>query len=241
MRDLDIQVAIPSRDRTQNMAKMLRIFPDALIFVAEKEHEAYAKVVPKKQLVTHPNLVGLGKIRNFMCDTVKKEIIVFVDDDLNRVVAWTGQWYRVLSSEDVHYLIRSTATLATDAGLSIFGWSNFGRPTYLKHNKPISFKGPISRAFGLVGRKIRWDERLIGSVDTDATLQALMEERIILMDDRFYWDCGRILGNKGGLQSIRTSENRTRDIGIMRSKWGDCFCLQGNTGGTPKNSIRVER
>ena len=246
---LDLKVVIPSKDRPENVRRMAEMLPDASWVLNEAQAEIYRRAgVAKRKMILHPeDLRGIGKLRNFMLDTISNEILVWIEDDLKFILVWSGSYYKKLRKpEDIMAVITTTAQVAKDAGVSLFGWGNHARGMRFRKNDPFNFIGPISRAAGVVGRKLRWDERLVGSADTDATLQSLLTDRIIFTDTRYYFNCGEIMANKGGLQAVRTKANRDRDVALVKAKWGDYVNLgaakrAGQMTGVPRNNIRVRR
>jgi hypothetical protein len=245
MSDLDLAVWIPSSHRTEECKRALRLLPTAAVCVAESERDDYERAgIPAKTLRTHPDLFGLARIRNWIRREAGTEIVVQVDDDFRSVHAWPGRKRRVYTEPDVVLaIIEATARLARDAGVRLFGWSNAGKPLYFKPHDWLDFRGPVGRALGTVGEGVQWDERLVTMVDTDATLQELLTTRIVLLDSRFYFHCGAIYGNRGGLQRIRTDDLRQRDLTLMQRKWGGYFDVSGKSKrkGIGTNAIRVFR
>lgn len=241
----DITICVPSSRRPTQAVHVKRgLLPSALVYVAENELDTYvAAGLPRACLRTHPNLVGLARIRNFIVRQCPTEVCVQVDDDFAYVQAMAG--FRVRHIRDpraLAELVFSSALVASDMGVRLFAWSNKGTPLYYKDHDPMDLKGPVGRALGVIGKGVVWDERLVASVDTDVTLQELLESRIVFVDQRFYWHCGSIGGNPGGLQALRTSERLTLDRGLIQAKWGRFVEVEKKTkSGLTTNSIRVDR
>ena len=83
------RIVIPSRKRVKNVVRMLQLVPDATIVVADSEFDDYATVVPKGQLVCHPDVQGLINIRNWMSGHFQEDCLVQMDDDLHQVYVLT--------------------------------------------------------------------------------------------------------------------------------------------------------
>ena len=245
IRRSDITICVPSSRRPRQALHVRKgLLTSALIYVAENEVETYLEAgIPSAALRTHPNLVGLARIRNFIVAQCPTDVCVQVDDDFAYVQAMAG--YRVRHIRDpraLSELVYSTALVAGDMEVRLFGWSNKGTPLYYKDHDPFDVRGPVGRALGVIGKGVVWDERLVASVDTDATLRELLESRIILIDQRFYWHCGTIGGNPGGLQALRTTERLTLDRGLIRAKWGQYVEVEKKTKtGLTTNAIKVDR
>jgi len=245
MKRLDLSVWIPSSYRTAEARRAMKLLPSATLVVAEAERDTYLRAgISARRLVTHPDLFGLARIRNWIVQRAGTEVVVQVDDDFQSVHAWPGRKRRIYKQpEAILAIIEGTARLAAEAGVRLFGWSNAGKPLYFRPHDPFDFRGPVGRALGTVGDGVKWDERLVTMVDTDVTLQELLTTRIVLLDTRFYFHCGAIYGNRGGLQRIRTRELRERDLALMKRKWGEWFNVsrKARTKGMGINAIRVPR
>ncbi|HPD15791.1 MAG TPA: hypothetical protein PLE19_12625 [Planctomycetota bacterium] len=245
MKPLDLSVWIPSSHRTAEARRAMALLPTATLVVADSERDEYLRAGHSAtRLIAHPDLFGLARIRNFIVQRAGTEIVVQVDDDFQSVHAWPGRKRRIYRDPDrLMGIIEGTARLAAEAGARLFGWSNAGKPLYFRPHDPFDFRGPVGRVLGTVGDAVAWDERLATMVDTDATLQELLVNRFVLLDTRFYFHCGAIYGNRGGLQRIRTRELRERDLALMRRKWGPCFDVtsKAKTKGMGTNAIRVVR
>jgi hypothetical protein len=242
MKRSDIAICIPSSRRPESARRVLStVIPSATVFVAEQELDAYLAIgVPKEKLQTHPNLFGLARIRNWIVAHSGAEVTVQVDDDFHAIYCWPGRKRRVITEPDrIEQVIFSLATVAKDAGARLFGWSNAGRPHYYSDGRPFEFRGPVGRAFGVIGKEVKWDERLITMVDTDATLEELKTTGFVLIDDRLYFHCGAIYGNRGGMQAIRTNDLRQADEKLMLQKWGERINIsERSKTGTSTNTIR---
>jgi hypothetical protein len=183
------------------MPHLLKLIPTIKVFVADGEADTYlAAGVPKDQLLTHPNLVGFGKIRGYMDERTPNEVIVHIDDDLQAINVWSGSGYNLIRDhETIDRVVCVTIQPAMDLGVSIFGWGRRGTPAYFTQNEPFSLKEPASAAcMGQIGRQFKFDPNLVGFLeDADMTLQALLNERIIFIDTRYYWHFGKSWGEQG--------------------------------------------
>jgi hypothetical protein len=249
----DITLAVPSSGRTRQAAWLRRnLLPTARVYVAEDERDTYLEAgIPPEALHTHPNLVGLAKIRNHIVKDCPTKVVVMVDDDCEYVMAMPGRRVRVIKQPDkVLGIVLSTTNVAADMGSRVFGWSTHGRPVYYRDNDPFSIRRPLGGALGVIGKEPRWDERLVVAVDTDCTLQELMANRIVYTDGRFFWQCGPVSSGSGGLQRLRTSDRVALDQALLKEKWGDFLQLgmrdrrdgrSKKPTATTRNQIMVER
>ncbi|MGA2264185.1 MAG: hypothetical protein ABSH28_22470 [Acidobacteriota bacterium] len=243
---IDFQIVCMSHKRAERMPHLLKLIPTIKIFVADGEADTYlAAGVPKDKLLTHPNLVGFGRIRGYMDEHTPNEVIVHIDDDLQAINVWSGSGYNVIRDhETIDRVVYVTIQAAMDLGVSIFGWGRRGTPAYFTQNEPFSLKEPASAAcMGQIGRQFKFDPNLVGFLeDADLTLQALLKERIIFIDTRYYWHFGKSWGNKGGAQAVRSSQVRMRDVEYIKQKWGRYIeCQKKSRGETMSYRITVKR
>ena len=77
-------IVIPSRKRVEECGQALKLFPDALVCVAESEEAQYKAL--DCELLLHPDSVaGIGPIRQWVLDNVPDETVVMADDDVHAV------------------------------------------------------------------------------------------------------------------------------------------------------------
>jgi len=240
-----ITIIIPSRKRAQNIPHTLELLPSALILVDECEKADYARVVPKGQLITHPGLNCISKIRNFALDAAKTECVVMSDDDLSCVRALVGRTQRkIVEPEAIHAILWSAYMCTRDLGLSLFSFCRDARWAIMKYlpHDPYSLNGPAAGCFGVIGRRVRFNEELITREDVDLTLQSLLKDRITLHDRRFYFDYGRTWHGAGGNQGRRTKANEAADLKTVKDRWGAYVSFSNKEhGDNASMSVRVPR
>jgi hypothetical protein len=220
----DISVHVPSSGRPDKALRTkTKFLPDAIVYVAEREKQAYLDAgIPPDALRTHPNLEGMGRIRNFLHDDCKTLVCLQVDDDFESVLARPGLRMRTIRRPELlGDLIYSTALVASDMGVSLFGWGVQAWSLTYKDHDPLGVRGPFGGAVGTIGKLARWDDRLVIAEDCDVVMRELLERRIVFQDKRFYWNFGKIAGGTGGLQSVRSKERCDKDKALLRQKWGD--------------------
>ena len=243
------RIVVPSRKRARNIPRILSILPNATITVAESEAADYADVVPKKQLLLHPELRGLAAIRNWLAKTLQEDCLVEIDDDLRGVIPQLGKAKRITDPAVIAELIENGHRIAEDLGIGVFCWSrtanNFlSDPIFL----PIRFVQPVSCSFGMRGaaRNRLWDETIPGRADLDFTMRTMLEDRVLLADMRFYFDHGRIFSGKGGAVGIVSREGFEAGTRILYDRWGKYIgrkrpgFMKGQ-GNVAPMSIRVQR
>jgi hypothetical protein len=219
----EITVSIPSSGRPDKAYRTKTQFlPGALIYVAEKEEFAYlAAGIPPESLRIHPNLQGMGRIRNFLLNDCRTNVCIQVDDDFESVLARPGLRMRTIRKPELLAdIMYSTALVASDMGVSMFGWGTQAWPLNYRDHDPLGIRGPFGGASGTIGKLAKWDDRLLIAEDSDVIMRELLERRIVFQDKRYYWNFGKVAGGTGGLQSVRSKERCDKDKELLRTKWG---------------------
>lgn len=239
----DITVYIPSRKRPDQAARVVRMMlPQATVVVDAAEEAAY-RGAGLERLLLHPGLLGLSRIRNFIVAQCPTRVTIQIDDDLRFVGVMPGiHTRRMRHPDELASLFYSTAVVAEEAGVGLFGWGAVHRPMHFNPSHPFHLANPAAGSLGTIDALPRWDERLVTICDIDATLRELQERRIVWMDMRFSFNFGEMFTQPGGLQGIRTSALREKELALLHEKWGDFLDLEsGSKSGVTKNKILVTR
>lgn len=245
--DLDYRIVVPSRRRPHLMAGVLRILPTAYVSIAEEEVEAYTEAgLDENRLMVHSNSVNtLAKKRNWIFDNTPEECCIQADDDLIAVVCRIGKKPRRFKDPGaVLQVVENSVRVAKEMGVPAFCWSRTIniRQGQFKECDPITLNPFLSNVWGQIGRKYRCDVHIQTRPDVDVSLQMMQRDRIFLMDERFYFDCGVIFQQAGGNQGIRTAEKDEEDRQYIKQKWGQYIIFgKKNVVGSHKLSIKVPR
>lgn len=205
------------------MPLLRELLPSALICVDERERDDYTSFVPKKQLVTHPKLVGLPRIHNWLLKAIDTPILFRVDDDFRRVIVMTGSERIITDSKEIRDIIENSAVNCRDLGLGVFCYTRQANPIILRPNeKPICPVHPVCSAFGVMNRARyrEMDQDLHGRADVDYTLQTLLEDRLVYADCRFYFDFGPIGYGTGGTAGLLSDQDYKNASHLLFKRWG---------------------
>ena len=136
----DFQIVIPSRGRPENMKRMMSLLPSAVVYVDEREEKAYSRVVPKEKLFLHEPTETHVQMRTALGrDDRFPHTLVGVDDDLVAVNFHPGRRSRrTQDGEVIESVIRSTAQVARDLDIKLFGWARFAHPGLFQMHNPIT-------------------------------------------------------------------------------------------------------
>ena len=249
-----VDIVVASRARAFNMPRILSLLPEAKVFVDEREEDDYLKVVPKEQLFLHAPTETCNEMRRLQfSDTRFSDLMCSIDDDFSGITMLLGRRVRTIKDPDsIKQIVVNGAMVAHDIGSPLFCWSRKAHPGLLMAHNPINFVGPCAGAWGHTrpaGQRVMPDVEIKnGGEDVDCTLQALLEDRIVYTDNRFYFMFGGVGEGRGGNQVSRTQERELADQNYLLKKWPGCldFGQRSNfgkktVGGGRRMSINVTR
>ncbi len=223
MATLDYTIVVPSRKRAHNMPVLRSLLPTALICVDERERQDYAPFVPQNKLLLHPPMDGLPSVINWMQHAIETPILIEVDDDFQRVIVTTGSQRKLTDPIEILAVLENAARACQDLGLSAFCFSRTPNTTIIRPaERPIVPVQSVCNAFGIMGaaRHRPYDTTLLGRADVDWSLQTLLEERCVYADVRFYFDCGRVFGGRGGNVGLITPAKFKQTSVELQKRWG---------------------
>lgn len=199
------------------------LLPTAKICIDEREAPDYAPFVESSRLLLHPPFDGLPKTINWLQDAIKTEVLVEVDDDFCGVQVNVGSKRFITDSEEILAIIENAIIVAKDLGLTTFCWSRTSNTTIINPSmRPFVPVQSVCNAFGVMGaaRKRKYDPALLGRADVDWALRTLLEDRCVLADVRYYFDCGRVFSGRGGNVGIVTPEQFKSASRQIIDRWG---------------------
>lgn len=225
-----LRVVIPSRKRVKLLrAGALRLFPYATVTVAESEATAYAPLFKDgvANLVLHPDdVTGIGPIRQWVLDNFDDEAILFVDDDVHKLVVLTGyHQMNITSPANALAIAENAAIIARTMGAPVFGFSQSWDVRKFTPTNPFLLNSWAGGVIGVIGRELRYDTGLLLRADIDFCLQALQRKRITFIDDRFSF-VHRRWGMTGGNALHRSAERSLEEIDYLQRKWGECLAVR---------------
>ena len=219
----DYRIVVPSRKRAHNMDTIRWLLPTALICIDEREVDDYAPFVDKANMLVHPAMDGLPKVMNWMMDNTDSEVFVEIDDDFQGVQVNTGSKRFIIDSEEILAIIENAMVCTRDLNMTTFCWSRTPNTTIIHPDtRPIVPTQSVCNAFGLMGaaRHRHYDTTMLGRADVDWSLRTLLEDRAVFADIRFYFDCGRVFGGRGGNVGMVTPEVFKSSSRRIVAKWG---------------------
>lgn len=239
-----MQIVIPSRKRADSIGKRsLSLFPTAVVTVDEREMVDYSAVCAEygNTLVPHPPLDTLAKIYNWCVDVFPDDVVVLADDDIVKMVSFTG--ISVKAYRDpiaIYQVIENAAEVAQGVGARLFGFTDSQNPMHYKPQDPLSFVANLYTICGYVGKNVHSDPYRRLFRDMDTTLTELMANRIVFCDTRFHFESVAPLRQGGGNAVVRAGEELKSAMEYMQRKWGH-YVRKGKTGDLVLNLHEVKR
>jgi len=198
-----------------------RLFPSATLVVPESELEAYAGI-PLPKTSVPDSLAGISLLRNKLLTMFSEDAVVMLDDDISACVCMVSLRCRKLSPEETLAMIANTAFCARGAGARLFGWHQRSDPRLLQRNDPFGVNHWVGGAVGVVrdekGGVPKWDELLRCKCDIDASLQELLDNRLVWNEARFCFVQERDK-NLGGNSLFRSAERIAAEKRHLKRKW----------------------
>lgn len=220
----EIPIVIPSRQRSERIAPKKWLPPDKLkLFVHEREVPRYEKDNPDVEVIGH-NLVGMAKIRQAIYDQFGD--VFMIDDDAKFMAGMTsgpGEVGERPTPERAYALIQRLYREATEAGIYLFGFAQFGHPLGYNPMKPYRLTGVIyGLAFGVRrSPHLFWNPNLTASGDYWLSLLNAHFHRMVLMDERWFVASQTTFRSKGGSAGQRSAATEKKDTRILQEFFGN--------------------
>lgn len=234
-----MRIIIPSRRRPQNVARMNALFPRALWCVDRQDFRDYK--LHKNQALIHPDdVLGPAKKKQWVLDHVDDEVVFLVDDDIKFLFCNVGLvGRRITEPESIQRILDNTLELARGFQTPLFGYAKHADVRKYNPSKPFNLATWVSTAMGIVGRPVRFTDRMVARADVDLSLRVLEKFRIVLSDERFAFASDRFT-NTGGAATVRTQASDRSDLLYLKREWGPYVSFKETQRGiTP--TIHVER
>jgi hypothetical protein len=220
LRPLSLRLVILSRSRSRSITSH-KLFPTATLLVPESEAEHYRHT--GLEIETIPDaMAGISAVRNWVLKHFTEDAIVMLDDDISACVCMVSLRCRKLSIAETLAMLENSAWCARGAGARLFGWHQRSDPRLLQRNDPFGVNHWVGGAVGVVrdenGGVPKWDELLKCKCDIDATLQELMDNRLVWNEARFCFVQERDK-NLGGNSLYRNEERIATEKRYLKRKW----------------------
>lgn len=199
-----------------------KLFPTATLVVPESELPDYAHIPLVKKVTVPDSIMGISSLRNEVLRKFHEDAIIMLDDDISACVCMVSLRCRKLSPDEIIAMLTNAAYCARGAGARLFGWHQRSDPRLLQRNDPFGIHHWVGGAVGVVrdekGGVPKWDELLKCKCDIDASLQELLDNRIVWNEARFCFVQERDK-NLGGNSLFRSAERIATEKRHLKRKW----------------------
>lgn len=212
-------IVIPSRGRAGSVVTH-KLFPGAILFVAEGERVAYE--AEHDVVETHPDAIAgnMAQVRNAIIDRWPDRNIVMLDDDILKFGYFERGQFNELADGGLAELIEAGFVLACDVGAYLWGINLSADRQFYREYTPFSFISPVLGPFTAHRpNPLRYDTRFPLKEDYDFALQHMLRFRKILRLNKYYYYCLHLL-NDGGVTAVRTMDREAKQLEALQRKWG---------------------
>lgn len=237
--DYDVALAVPSRDRAGILAKRTDSWlTDYHLFYSgngydDEEYNCIERVkVPR-------NIGGLSATRNFVLDNLSQNVVIMFDDDITDFTWVHGARTIRLDQEQIKLMIVDLVVHALDQNVGMFGIGNID----LRKASPLipfATRQAVTTVIGVVGRKVRFDERQRLKDDHDFAMETLKIYRTIHRDNRYRFT-NDTDGLPGGSMEFRSQEVRQREIQNLIDWWGADIVKPGKNKRSESLAIHIPK
>ncbi len=212
---------VPSYGRADKILTQ-NVLNDCTYVVRESQEEAYRNAGVKKILAAPDSEIdSLPKVRQWIIDNTPEDIVIQLDDDIERFSYANKNNIVVIEDKDtVDMELERVAQLLSDLDIGFAALPM--QENVLKYTREFSFKSTI----GLVCwfnksalKQSRYDPGIKFKADIDFELQELLHNRIMLIPEylRVKATYDR---NKGGNSETKNSRTVNEAVEYMNTKWG---------------------
>lgn len=230
--------------RRPNGVEVDRFIPSVALYVAESEVEEYRKYNEKVHIRVIPDSVqgNLSRVRNYILEDQKENIVVMVDDDLQYVGYHENRALRKLNSEEeLIDFVYKYSILAMDWGVKMWGVQvNPDKQNYREYS-PFSTLSYIGDPFTVhINDPLRYDERFRLKMDYDFAIQHLNRFRKILRVNKFFYQV-RQMEQVGGCSMYRNIDEEKKELKMLQSKWGRKIIKEESVNQSRSHSSKKKR
>lgn len=217
--DFDVAVACLSRKRPDVLARRTdRVIHDYHLFFCGDGYDEREYHCVERHRVPE-QIAGLSAVRNHVLRQLPQRIVVFVDDDFSKIRYVHSTEYVDLDPDQIQAMFVNLVVNALDLGASVFGISELD----IRKSSPLTpfrLRAVVGGVLGVIGRELWFDERNKLKVDYDFCLQAMVKDRVVLKDLRYFLAQDRNT-LPGGNMEFRTREREQAEIDNLIAWWGD--------------------
>lgn len=213
-------VYVPSYKRADQI-KTWNVLNDCTYVVRESEEAAYRQAgITKILAAPDAEIDSLPKVRQWIIDHTPEDIVVQIDDDLQRFsYANKNNIVEIDDKDVVDMELERVAQIISDLDIGFAAIQM--QENVLKYSREFSFRSTIGQVcwFNKEALAGRYDENIRFKADIDFELQELLYNRIIIVPE--YIRVKAVYDKNDGGNSV-TKNTRTiqEAVEYMKNKWG---------------------
>lgn len=222
-RDKTFGIYVPSYKR-YDCIKTDKVLNDCTYVVRESEEQLYRDAGVRKILAAPDQEIdSLPKIRQWIIDHTPEDIIVQIDDDIERFSYVNKVNMEEIPDPDIidAELVR-IGQILSDLNL---GFASIRmQESVIKYNEEFRFSSTIGLVcwFNKVSLESRYDENVRFKADTDFQLSELLNNRIIIVPE-YLRAKAQYDKNSGGNNTNKNSSTMNETIEYLKNKWGKYY------------------
>ena len=223
MAEKTLGIYVPSYHRA-DCIKTDRILNECTYVVRESEADLYRAAGVRKVLPAPDDQIdSLPKVRQWIIDNTPEDIVVQIDDDLDRFSYVNKNNMVVIDDPDVidGELVR-IAQILSDLDL---GFASIRmQESVIKYNEEFRFQSTIGLVcwFNKSALKGRYDPEVKFKADTDFQLQELLKNRVIIVPE-YLRAKAKYDKNSGGNNVSKNSTAVESTVEYLKNKWGKYY------------------
>lgn len=223
MTEKTLGIYVPSYHR-YDCIKTDKILNDCTYVVRESEKDLYIAAGVRKVLAAPDGEIdSLPKIRQWIIDNTPEDIVVQIDDDIDRFSYVNKNNMVAITDRDTidAELIR-VAQILSDLSL---GFASIRmQESVIKYNEEFRFQSTIGLVcwFNKSCLKGRYDPEVKFKADTDFQLQELLKNRVIIVPE-YLRAKAKYDKNKGGNNVSKNSTAVASTVEYLKNKWGKYY------------------
>lgn len=237
----EVKVVIPTVNR-YNKITSLKFFPDAILFVRDNQKDKYKKFNNHIETIKGENL-NFRKTINAIMDRFEGDDIFIIDDDILKVMTFTGENYVSRAFEnpyEVKQLLLETANLSNWCGFNQFSYLNAQQHHFVSDRAkrfPFSIDGRQSGGLGILKKGLRFDESINYGADYDHAFRSYKKFGGIFCDKRIAFINSPTSNKNPGGVSL-TDYERVIAQRELKIRWGSHLRLMKRSNAIPIIEIR---
>lgn len=227
---------IPSYKRSENLHDKKLLSEGCTYVVRKSEERLYRAEGVEVIAVEDEKINSLGKVRQWIIDNAKEDVVVQIDDDVEQLGYVLKPNLIVLDESQVIDEIMRIAQILLDLNLGFASLSM--NPNLTFHNSEFLFKAITGGVcwFNKKSIKGKYEPDLM-KVDTDFMLQELLYNRICIVPD-YIGLYAKHDTNKGGNNTNKSYARLVNANNYLKTKWGKHYDFDYKSN---KTKINVKR